>query len=358
MRTDLENFRATVEHRQPGRVLYYGSFVEDLHRRVVEHIGTSNLGEYYGFARAVGVGPRRPENLPPLDFSHYWEGEELPPGTRINGAGVAMVPSGFYHFYGYVSPLRNATALRELEEYPLEDYSRWDFSGMAEQVRAAHASGRYTQAWVGHMYETAWQIRGYEEFLVDTVDRPAWAECLLERLFQQNLIKARAAAEAGVDLLRCGDDVANQTAPMFALDTWRRLIHSRWAKVWEEAKRIHPDIRVFYHSDGNVTDLVPDMVDAGLDILNPVQPECLDVNDLHRRYGAHLTFDGTIGTQSTMPWGTPGEVRQRVREVIDKYGRRGGLIVSPTHVLEPEVPLENIDALFEACREYGTFDAS
>lgn len=356
MRTDLENFRATTAHQRPGRVLYHGSFVADLHKRVVEHIGTNDIGGYYGFSRSTGVGPRRPPELPALNYEHYWQGEELPPGTTFSG-GVAMVPSGYYHFWGYISPLRRATCLRDIEEYPLEDYSGWDFSGMAAQVEEAHKAGRYAQAWVGHMYESAWQIRGYEEFLMDLIERPAWAECLLERLFQQNLIKARAAAQAGADLITTGDDVASQTALIFSKDIWRRMIYSRWSKVWGEIKRIHPGARIWYHSDGNIADIIPEMIDAGLDILNPVQPECVDTDDLHRRYGRHLTFDGTIGTQTTMPFGNADDVRRRVREVIDKYGRTGGLIISPTHVLEPEVPLANIDALFAACREYGTFEA-
>jgi uroporphyrinogen decarboxylase len=165
--------------------------------------------------------------------------------------------------------------------------------------------------------------------------------------------KARAAAAAGVDLLRCGDDVANQKTLMFARPTWKKLIHSRWSKLWDEVKSINPDMRIWYHSDGNVIDIVEDLADAGVDILNPLQPECLDVDEVHRRCGDRLTLDGTIGTQSTMPWGSSDEVRARVKEVIDKYGRNGCLIISPTHVLEPEVPLENIDALFDACREYG-----
>ena len=115
-------------------------------------------------------------------------------------------------------------------------------------------------------------------------------------------------------------------------------------------------MRIKYHTDGNVAAIIPDLIDAGLDILNPVQPECMHLDELHRLYGDRLTFDGTIGTQSTMPWGTPEDVRARVREVIDKYGRDGGLIIAPTHVLEPEVPLANIDALFETCRQYGTFE--
>lgn len=356
MATDLDCFRATVEHRTPPRILYTGGFTPDLQRRVVEHIGTENIGGHYGFTQTVGLELTRPAEQPPLDYARYWEGEELPEGTTINGAGVAQVPSGFYHFWGYISPLRNAESLKEIEEYPLDDLSTWDDGHLSAKVEEAHASGRIAVGWVGHMYETAWQIRGYEQFLLDTIERPAWAECLLERLFEQNMVRARAFARAGADWIRTGDDVANQNALMFAPDTWRRLIFSRWAKVYRAIKDIHPDAKIWYHSDGNVLAIVPEMVEAGLDILNPVQPECLDADAVHRQFGGRLSFDGCIGTQSTMPWGTPDDVRARVKECIEKYGRSGGLMLAPTHVLEPEVPLENIDALFEACREYGTFE--
>lgn len=352
MASHLDDFTATVEHRPPERILYHAGFVADLERRVVEHIGSDDVAGHYGFDHSVSIGLRRPAGVQPPDYGRYWA-EDLPEGTTFNSVGAARVPSGFYHFWGYVSPLRNASSLKEIEDYPLEDYARWDDSGMADAVAEAHAAGRIAVGWIGHMYETAWQIRGYEAFLIDTIDRPAWAACLLERLFQQNLVKARAAACAGVDYIRCGDDVANQNTLMFNKPTWRRLIHDRWAAVWDEVKRINQNVRIWYHSDGNVIDIVGDLVDAGLDILNPLQPECLDIDRVHREFGRHLTLDGTIGTQSTMPFGTPADVKDRVREAIDRYGRAGGLIIAPTHVLEPDVPIENVDAFFDACREYG-----
>ena len=356
MTTDLECFRATVEHRRLGRVLFYASFTPDLERRVIEHTGTKDYRTHYGMLQTWGVGLRRPENQPPIDYSRCWDGQKLPDGTKFDGYGVAMVPSGFYHFWGYVSPLRNAASLSEIENYPMDDLTTWGASHMADEVAKAHAAGRVAVGWIGHMYETAWQIRGYEQFLIDTIERPSWAEAMLEKLFRQNMVKAVAAARAGVDMIHCGDDVANQKAMTFSPDVWRRMMLSRWRKVWSAVKEISPATMVWYHSDGNVAQIVGDLIDAGVDILNPVQPECLDGDALHGRYGSRLTFDGCIGTQSTMPWGTSDDVRRRVKEVIDKYGRDGGLIVSPTHVLEPEVPLANIDALCAACREYGAFE--
>jgi len=356
MATDLEVFLDTTAHRPPARILYSAGFTPDLRRRVVEHIGTEDIAGHYGFLRQKGLSARRPEGLEPLDFSRYWDGQDLPEGTTINADGVAMVPSGYFHFWGYVSPLRNAASLREIEDYPMDDMTDWDFSHLADEVAEAHADGRVAVAFVGHMYETSWQIRGYEQFLLDTIERPAWAECLLERIFRQNLARAVAATKAGADVVFCGDDVANQNAMMFSPETWRRLIHSRWSRLWLAVKEINPDVRIKYHSDGNLMAVIPELLDAGLDILNPLQPECLDVDEVHRRWGDRLTLDGCIGTQSTMPWGTPEDVAERVREVIDKYGREGGLIIAPTHVLEPEVPLENIDALFDACRRHGNFE--
>jgi uroporphyrinogen decarboxylase len=265
------------------------------------------------------------------------------------------VPAGFHHFTGYVSPLRNATSLKEIEEYEVEDPARLDCAHFPETVRKAHEAGCPAVIFPGHMYENSWQVRGYEPFLEDMIERPAWAECMLDKYFRYNLHVATLAAKAGADLIQCGDDVANQRALMFSPPMWRKFILSRWSQVWRAVKAINPDVKTHYHSDGNVNAIVEEMVEAGLDILNPVQPECVDTDEIHRKWGARLSFDGCIGTQTTMPFGTPDQVRARVKECIEKYGRNGGLILSPTHVLEPEVPIANIEAFVEACKEYGTF---
>ncbi len=356
MATDRDNFIAATTHQRPGQILFHSYFVDDLADRLREHTSCEDLNEHYGFFQPVGVGLRRPEGHESIDYSSYWEGEDLPEGTTIDGHGVAMVPSGFYHFWGYISPLRNATSLAEIENYPLDDMALWDSSHMAAEVADAHAAGQVSTLFVGHMYESAWQIRGYEEFLMDTIERPEWAECLLERIFQQNMIRAEAAGKAGVMFVKCGDDVANQNAMMFNKHTWNKLINSRGSQIWRRVHELNPDAKIWYHTDGNCIDIVDDMVEAGLDVLNPIQPECLDIDAIHQKYGKKLSFDGGMGTQSTMPWGSPDDVRARVKELIDNYGQDGGLMISPTHVLEPEVPLENIVAFAEACQEYGTFE--
>ena len=102
-------------------------------------------------------------------------------------------------------------------------------------------------------------------------------------------------------------------------------------------------------------DIIPELIEIGVDVLNPVQPECVDPVALKEQYGDRLSFWGTIGTQTTMPVGTPEEVRENVRHMIETVGKGGGLLVAPTHLLEPEVPWENIEALIQAVKDYGTF---
>lgn len=116
--------------------------------------------------------------------------------------------------------------------------------------------------------------------------------------------------------------------------------------------RLKPDIIVFYHSCGFVEPLIPHLIEAGIDVLNPIQPECMDFEEIFEKYGDQVAFHGTVGTQSVMPFGTPEEVKAVVKKNLDIAGPKGGLFVAPTHLLEPEVPWENIRAYVEACREY------
>jgi uroporphyrinogen decarboxylase len=203
------------------------------------------------------------------------------------------------------------------------------------------------------MYEDAWQVRGYEPFLMDMIAEPEWAHFILDRFMERNLLAATAAAEAGADELYTGDDVANQNALMFSPEHWRTFIKAKWARVYAAAKAIKPDIRIWYHSDGNITEIIPELLEIGVDIFNPLQPECVDLLEIKKRYGHRLVIDGAVGTQTTMPFGSPADVRKCVEERVRTLGSDGALIISPTHVLEPEVPVENIRAFVSACREFG-----
>jgi len=351
--TELALFQATVAHEPHERFLFYARFTPDLDRRVRQACGVAgdaDLAEHLGMFSPVEVGLQEPEGWKPPDFSVYYEDFQRPEDAFINALGVLEIPARFFHFTGHVSPLRNARRFEDLESFPYPSVEGWRADHMAAEAAAARARGKVSACWIGHMYENAWQIRGYEQFLEDMILRPEWAEYILERLAQRNVQVARAAARAGVDLLRTGDDVANQRAMMFRPEQWRRLMKRRWARVYAAAREIKPDIQIWYHSDGNIEAIIGELIEIGVTILNPVQPECMDPVRIKRKWGKQVVLDGTIGTQSTMPFGSAAEVRRTVEERKRALGSDGALILSPTHVLEPEVPVENVRAFVEASR--------
>jgi len=285
------------------------------------------------------------------DYAPYYSGIEKPEGSLLNEIGVLQIPGSMYHFTKMVSPLRNAKSFEDIQNFPYVNVTELYKNGV-EQMKTkagyAHENGKVASCWIGHMYECSWAVRGYEQFLEDMVFNKEWCEYNLDRFKDFNLAKAEAAAKAGADIIRTGDDVANQRALMFSPKQWREMMKPRWAEVFEKARSIKPDIQIWYHSDGNIEEIIPDLIEIGVTVLNPLQPECMDVVDIKKRYGDKLVFDGTIGTQTVMPFGTPDDVKRMISERFETLGYDGALILSPTHVLEPEVPVENITAFIEA----------
>jgi uroporphyrinogen decarboxylase len=202
------------------------------------------------------------------------------------------------------------------------------------------------------IFETAFALRGLDNLLVDFVRNPEMAEALLERLTRLRCSQARAYAQAGVDVLLLGDDVSSQQGMLMHPRLWRRFLKPRLARVIEAARSVNSNTLIFYHSDGDCQAIIPELIEVGVNILNPVQPECMDPAVLKRQFGDRLAFWGTLGTQTTFPFGSPEEMRRVVWERIETVGRGGGLLLAPTHILEPEVPWENVLAFFEAIDEY------
>jgi len=336
-----------MRRRRPDRPPLALSFTSSLAEIVKDKTGGRSPFDFFDLdVASVGPrpGPRRP------DYSRWYADRPLHEGAKIDSWGVAHEPGSLYHFTHYVSPLAGRPG-SDLKDYEMPDRVHPScFEGMAERAAEWRAKGYAVSGAVGHTYETAWQVRGYDDFLRDMVEDPGPIEGLVERITEQNVVIARELAKAGVDILHIGDDVANQNALMFSPALWRRFFKGRLKRIMAAAREVKPDILTWYHSDGNVEAIIPELIEVGLDILNPVQPECMDLRRLKALYGDRLCFWGCIGTQSTMPWGTPDQVRKTVRETIDLMGP--GLLVAPTHVLEPEVPWENILALVDAVRSY------
>jgi len=345
MMTQLERFRAFLARQKLDRPLRYAGYTPSLEERLRERLDGRDPADYFRPDTGRGVRLREPEDYLKPDFTRYYD-EAVDP-AEIDRLGVLRKKGDFYHFTHTISPLRNAQSLQDIESFPIETEQDWCEEGMTAQVEAYHREGYFVSGAVGHIYEDSWQIRGYEQFLVDLLERREWAESILDRIADRNVRRAVAAARAGADVIHTGDDIANQKAMMFEPDLWREVLKKRWARVYAAARQVKADIAIWYHSDGNIMEVIPDLIEIGVTILNPLQPECMDVGRIYRLYGDRLLFDGSIGTQSVFPWGTPDDVQATVKARREVFGDT--LILAPTHVLEPEVPLDNIFAFYEAC---------
>jgi len=350
--TKRERFLAFASFEPVDRIPRRANFTKSLQDALTKKLG-QDPWVYFDMDTGQGEGLRPPEGFIFPDYSEYHPGRKHGEnGFTIDINGCGHQEHGFYHFTEYISPLRNVTSFREIEEYPFISNKEWLDDRMREKAEKAHREGDYAQIFVGHMYENAWQVRGYEQFLMDLLIQRDWAEFILDKFCENNIRTAEAAAKADYDCIFTGDDVANQNTLMFSPDLWREVMKPRWAKVIAAARKYKPDIHVWYHSDGNVEDIIDDLIEIGITILNPVQPECMDPRKIRKRYGKNLAFDGCVGTQTTFPFGTIKEMKKVVKDLIkDLKGMSGGLMISPTHVLEPEVPVDNVIAFFEACGE-------
>ena len=256
------------------------------------------------------------------------------------------------------NPLARARTLEELRAFPFpEVLPLADAGGLAAQVAALHARGLAAGGNLPHLggelFEAAWRLRGLENFLIDLRERPAWAHFLLDRLTERACRNARALAAAGIDVLALDDDVGMPGTMMIGPATWRVFFKPRLAAIIASARAIEPALKVLYHSDGYFEPIVGDLVELGVDAINPLQPEHMDAVGIRRAFGTRLALWGTVGRQTTFAFATPGQIRAEVRERVATLGR-AGLVLCPAYDIdEPDIPWANIAAFLEAAEAYG-----
>ncbi len=222
-----------------------------------------------------------------------------------------------------------------------------------ESARALRDFGR--EYWmvgvtVTTIFETAWALRGYENLLTDFLQNPPLADAILEIPFRYHLAAAERLVRMGVDMIWIGDDVGAQNAMLISPETWRRFLKPKMALFISTIKGINPSLKVAYHSDGSIYPILGDLVEIGVDVLNPVQPRSMNPARLKKEFGDRLCFWGSIDEQQTLPFGSPDAVTAEVLARLRTIGRGGGLIIGPTHHVQLDTPMENFLALVDAVR--------
>ncbi len=229
------------------------------------------------------------------------------------------------------------------------------YEGLAGRVGRLHDRGLAVAGSPPHLggelFESAWRLRGFERFMKDLVREPELVGYLLDQLTALATENAIVLARSGVDVLLLDDDVAYGGGLLISPDTWRRFFKPRLARIVEAAREAAPDLLVFYHSDGDFTRLLPDLVELGVNVVNPVAPDCMDAAAIRRTFGERLALWGTIGTAVTWDLGTPAQMRGEVGQRIQSVGK-SGLLLSPAYDLD-FAPRENVAAFVQAVLEFG-----
>lgn len=232
----------------------------------------------------------------------------------------------------------------------------FDADGLAREVARIHRDG-YPVIAVGRVsdFETPFHIRGREQFFMDLGYEEPWLPAFLDAITDCACAYARAAADSGADIFGIGDDLGSQRQMLISPDQWRRLFKPRLKRIIDAVKDTNPETAFFLHTDGNVMQIIADFVEIGVDILNPIQPEVMDPAEVKRLYGSDLVFFGAISVQHTLPLGTPEDVYNEVKLRMETIGAGGGYLMTPSHLINDDIPWENIVAFFEAAEKYGGY---
>jgi len=287
-----------------------------------------------------------------------------PHADYINSWGSGATEIRPSEWFPMVCPMRSATTVAEVEDYPWPD--------MDDPTRVAHvaaeaarlaAEDRYAimaTPWLLFPLERAFAMQGMDTFLMNLALHPDFAEALLWKIQERCKVLMGHFLDAlgdNVDIIKIGDDLGTQESLLMSPTMYRAIL-----------KPVHADYlafirdrtaaKVFFHTDGDVFPLIDDLVEIGVDILNPIQTSAgkmADLAELKARWGDRLTFCGGIDTHRILPSGTPDEVRAEVRRVIEILGPGGGYLVSSVHTVMNDVPAENLLAMVDAVEEFGTY---
>jgi uroporphyrinogen decarboxylase len=381
--TSRERVHAALSHREPDRIpIDLGGFQTGIHRRAYEAL----LG-HLGLAEDIVVlDPVQQLAVPsetvlrrfhadvryltahgPDGFGGGIEVNERA-GRRWHDLrdefGVVWSMPDDQMLYMDIShhPLAKAT-IRDVEAYPFPDGGDpTRFTGVRERALAVRTDTPYalSSGICGVTYEVCWYMRGLERWFMDMIDEPALCEALLDRTAQYWVDWMRGfLGQAGdlLDVVMIGDDLAGQQGPLFSPAFYRRVVRPRQQRVIDAIKR-GTRAKIWYHTCGDCSQYIPDLIEMGVDILNPVQigPERMSPRGLKEKFGSDVVFwGGGIDSQHVLPFATPDEVRREVRKNVELFKPGGGYVFNNVHNIQAGVPPENIVAMYDAAYECGFY---
>jgi uroporphyrinogen decarboxylase len=338
-----ERILAAIRHEVPDRIPVDAIHIENTD--TIGHLLEIPVESVYDRLGIDGQGIAADQYTGELPVR---DGKTLSPWGTENGNDY-----GTTHFY----PLAVASSAAEVDRYPWPEGCQFNFDDLAAALK--DWTGEYALRgpyWIsGPLFCTTASLMGMEEALCKMLVEPAVFEACVEQVFRFSASYVErfiAAAGPRLDILYLADDFASQRGLIMKPALWRKFLKPRYEKLFAIGKRL--GLPIWFHSCGDITAVLPDLIEIGMDVWETVQLHTLPISaeELKRLYGQHITFFGGVNTQR-LPFQTPDEVADEVRHCMDMLGKGGGYICGPDHHIKPDVPAANVVALFDTARTYA-----
>lgn len=330
--TPRERIYASLQFHDTDIIPYQVSLTMNAHKKLLEYTGDPNY--------MAGIG----NHLASISHRLSSPSDEVQPGHFRDEWGVIWnrtVDKDIGNVENRVlpDPTLSSFSLPKASDTVFELYPRF----------IADNQDRFRVSSIGFsLFERAWSLRGMEELLIDMVENPGFVHDLLDGICEFNLALIDRALSFDIDAIMFGDDWGSQNGLIMGPTLWREFIKPRIARMYKRVRDAGKYVMI--HSCGKVQELFPELIECGLQVFNPFQPEVMDVRETKRRYYGRLAFFGGISVQRLLPHGTPDEVRSEVKQLLRDLGKGGGYIASPSHAVPGDVPPENIVAMIDVLR--------
>lgn len=319
--------------------------VPEMQRKLFGHFGVNALSDLLN-CLSVDIREVRPQYIGP-------KAEVLPDGTFYStlGAHLKRVENAFSSYYEYASyPLAGCETPDEVLAYPRwPDAARYDWANFSDQIGALH-DRYYVKIQLGGLFENAWALRGMERFMIDIAEGSEIPHAIMRRItdyFIEFFTRAMRAACDKIDLAYTYDDIASQRGLLMSPAMWEEYV----APYHRELNRVIHGYgkKIMYHSCGSVYPLIDRIARLPVEVLNPLQPKAvgMDLQKIKAEFGDRLCFHGAIDIQDVLPHGTQRDVQDAVRNAISILGAGGGYILSSSHYIQADTPVENVLAMYD-----------
>lgn len=383
--TSYDRVIASLEHREPDRVPFDlgGALVAGINIKALNNLrnflGLKGRAEVWDTITQLGKMEQDIIEQLEIDIKNVAPNPPKNPGLYRNlgikdnycglidefGIEYRMPVEGGHYYDIYQSPLQQAETIKDIENYPWPDpidAARFEeLKEKADQIVKEEKRAYFLERMSAGMWENAMWMRGYEQFFMDMLCNKKMVHAIMDKFLEIKMAYWQKALETVGDnvlVVSAADDLGNKDSLLVSLDLYRELIWPYHKKLFEFIKKkAKSKVYIFFHCDGAIKEAIPLLLEAGVDILNPVQVNCkgMDTKTLKKEFGQDLTFWGGSCDNNIMSFGTPQQVREETKRRIDDLAPGGGFIFSPIHIIQSSVPAENIMAWRQTLKDFGKY---